>query len=306
MTRLMVACCAILFLAFLAAGPTHGASTCRVYRTDGTVLCEASCSDPALPVPFCHGNALGGGSCSCVASPAKSTVAASGSGSGIGFIHVELYDISCKVQPCAPTLESFIDVPVTTGETPLALTQDIAARLAAALPSGCSVEAVQGIGGPAFRMTCDDFMPKWRLCGPGADERGTCPDTLANDPDAGVQLAGFHFQTDEALPTTGIPIDHSVSVPLGLSINPPVPNPFNPRVQITCTFEGHNHVTITVHDVAGRKVRTLLSATELQPDSRSVIWDGRDDNGAPAASGIYFFVLAAGAETRTVKGALLR
>ena len=59
---------------------------------------------------------------------------------------------------------------------------------------------------------------------------------------------------------------------------------------------------LTVHDMAGRRVRGLLdSTTPLEPGPRDVTWDGRDDDGRPAPPGVYVCCLEAGAARSMVR-----
>ena len=52
-------------------------------------------------------------------------------------------------------------------------------------------------------------------------------------------------------------------------------------------------MTITVYDLLGRAVRTLVD--ETQPVGRyEAAWDGRDAGGQPVASGTYFHRLCVG------------
>jgi subtilisin family serine protease len=68
------------------------------------------------------------------------------------------------------------------------------------------------------------------------------------------------------------------------------PNPFNPRTEIAFSLARRSQVGLAVFDVSGRLVRRLLDR-ELPAGMHRVVWDGRDDGGAPAASGVYFLML---------------
>jgi thiol-disulfide isomerase/thioredoxin len=84
------------------------------------------------------------------------------------------------------------------------------------------------------------------------------------------------------------------------------PNPFNPVTSLGFTVpEGAGRVKLTVHDVAGRLVRTLVD--EEMPAGRSrAVWDGTDDRGHGLSSGVYFVRLAAGEESAFRKVTLLK
>jgi hypothetical protein len=85
-----------------------------------------------------------------------------------------------------------------------------------------------------------------------------------------------------------------------------VPNPFNPSTSIRYDVPaGGGHVRIRVFDVTGRLVRTLVNRFE-SPGANFVVWDGRDEIGAPVASGIYFCRFDARGFTETRKMVLLR
>jgi flagellar hook assembly protein FlgD len=64
-------------------------------------------------------------------------------------------------------------------------------------------------------------------------------------------------------------------------------------------------VRLAVVDVTGRVVRVLLDG-EAPAGSNRVVWDGRSDAGDRLASGVYFFRLDAGEQSRTLKTTLLR
>ena len=66
-----------------------------------------------------------------------------------------------------------------------------------------------------------------------------------------------------------------------------------------------DRVRISVHDVSGRRVRTLVNRT-LRAGEHAEGWDGRDDRGTPVATGVYLYRLTAGSQTLTRKAVLLK
>ena len=66
-----------------------------------------------------------------------------------------------------------------------------------------------------------------------------------------------------------------------------MPNPFNPRTEIAFDLADEAEVEIAIYDVAGRRVRSLLSQ-RLPVGRHRVIWKGEDADGRRVASGIYF------------------
>jgi flagellar hook assembly protein FlgD len=75
---------------------------------------------------------------------------------------------------------------------------------------------------------------------------------------------------------------------------------FRNGVQIQYEIARPCRATLTVYDQSGRVVRTLMSA-QVQAGSYAAAWDGRDEYGRPARSGVYFCRLQAGKFTTARK-----
>jgi hypothetical protein len=94
-------------------------------------------------------------------------------------------------------------------------------------------------------------------------------------------------------------------VPTAYRLFPCRPNPFNPTTLIRYDLPEPSSIDISVHDVSGRLVRTLVQ--ERVPAGRhQVVWRGRDQEGRPVASGVYFYSLEAGSFTQTQRMTLLK
>ena len=105
----------------------------------------------------------------------------------------------------------------------------------------------------------------------------------------------------------------SVSVPDDLPstvnltiLKPNVPNPFNPQTNINYSIPGLAKVSLTVYNVKGRKVKTLLSPTIQEAGEYSLSWKAKDENDNSVASGVYFYRLDVGNSTYTRKMLLLK
>ncbi len=98
---------------------------------------------------------------------------------------------------------------------------------------------------------------------------------------------------------------YAVTYRLANQLDQNVPNPFNPTTTIKYAIAGDNPVSLVIYDVAGRKVRTLVNERQ-RADVYRVVWDGVNDAGVKAASGVYFYKLAAGKFTQTKKMVLLK
>jgi hypothetical protein len=79
------------------------------------------------------------------------------------------------------------------------------------------------------------------------------------------------------------------------------PNPFNPSTTIAFDLARPGPVTLAIHDVQGRLVRTLVDGM-LPAGPQQRTWNGTDARGVPAASGVYLCRLqtADGVERRSM------
>jgi flagellar hook assembly protein FlgD len=66
-----------------------------------------------------------------------------------------------------------------------------------------------------------------------------------------------------------------------------------------------SEVTVHVYDVGGRRVRALLAGS-LEAGTHTVRWDGRDEDGARVAAGIYLIRARAGGEEQNRKVTVVR
>ncbi len=88
-------------------------------------------------------------------------------------------------------------------------------------------------------------------------------------------------------------------------LNANVPNPFNPTTTISFELAAPAPVSLRVYSVSGTLVRTLVER-DMSADQHSVVWDGRDNNGAPVSSGVYFCRLTAGGFSQTRKMLMIK
>jgi hypothetical protein len=84
------------------------------------------------------------------------------------------------------------------------------------------------------------------------------------------------------------------ALPARLALHLPHPNPFNPQVTLRFAIpQGTGRAQLTVYDVAGRRVRTLVQDA-LPAGEHAVVWNGADDQGRRLPSGAYIARLEAG------------
>lgn len=84
-----------------------------------------------------------------------------------------------------------------------------------------------------------------------------------------------------------------------------VPNPFNPSTTIHFSISERSRVSLEIFDITGRLVRTITAGT-LSAGRHERVWDGRDDGGGRASSGVYICRLASGGRVATSKILLLK
>jgi predicted glutamine amidotransferase len=83
------------------------------------------------------------------------------------------------------------------------------------------------------------------------------------------------------------------------------PNPFNPSTNISFDISSESDVSITVYNVKGQKVTTLVDK-HFENGSHTVTWNGKDSNNKSVSTGIYFYKISAGKETQVKKMLLLK
>ena len=94
-------------------------------------------------------------------------------------------------------------------------------------------------------------------------------------------------------------------VPSVLELLPSLPNPAQGRVTLRFGLPRDHEVTFTLYDLSGRLVRTLASEHH-KAGYHAISWDARDESGAQAPSGVYFYRLKAGNESKVGKFVLAR
>ena len=91
-----------------------------------------------------------------------------------------------------------------------------------------------------------------------------------------------------------------------LAVDRVFPNPFNPMTKIAFTVpEGGGRVTMTIHNVNGQVVRSLVDG-DYTAGPAVAVWDGKDDAGKGLATGIYFAKLSAAGSDAFTKMTLLK
>lgn len=94
-------------------------------------------------------------------------------------------------------------------------------------------------------------------------------------------------------------------IPEGFHLLQNYPNPFNPETEIAYCLPQDSRVKLTIYNILGQEVKVLVDEYQTA-GTRRVTWDGCDDTGSKAASGIYLYRLEAGKTIQTKKMSLLK
>ncbi len=95
-------------------------------------------------------------------------------------------------------------------------------------------------------------------------------------------------------------------VPEEAELLPIYPNPFSGSATVRYVLPEATSVRIEVVDVLGRRVRGLQAGALTAAGYHAKVWDGRSDDGAQVAGGLYFVRLRAGGLMLTQSVVLVR
>ena len=115
------------------------------------------------------------------------------------------------------------------------------------------------------------------------------------------------YRLDEATTTAVTLADHNLTATFHLGQNSP--NPFNPETAISYRLAAPSQVRLGIYNLLGQQIRQLVDEFQTA-GPYTTAWDGRNQDGQAASSGIYLYRLSAtknGAPfVRTKKMALIR
>jgi hypothetical protein len=121
--------------------------------------------------------------------------------------------------------------------------------------------------------------------------------------DAQAQWSGFSNREMAIVEPQSV--NEEPSLPISLALNQNYPNPFNPTTNISFGVPIKTHVELSVYDLTGAKVATLMN-NDLAPGNYDINFNGRDERGQALASGIYFYRLRTDNQTLTKKMVLMK
>ena len=83
------------------------------------------------------------------------------------------------------------------------------------------------------------------------------------------------------------------------------PNPFNPSTNINYDLPQESHVTVTIFDIIGKHVKTLVQDNQ-SAGFKTIRWDGKNQKDENVAAGMYVYQIKSGLNVLSKKMILLR
>ncbi|MBL7086930.1 MAG: hypothetical protein ISS28_07550, partial [Candidatus Cloacimonetes bacterium] len=158
---------------------------------------------------------------------------------------------------------------------------------------GVSIDTWQQVEFDISSYTCESVILRWHFASDGSvnDYYGWYIDNvLVGDPTS-------------SYPVTGVSTDE-LHEPTKFALNQNYPNPFSSSTTISFNLATKSHentpldsthltgqAQIKIYNIKGQLVKTLTPMTNDQCQMTDVVWNGKDENGKPVSSGIYFYKL---------------
>jgi len=160
-------------------------------------------------------------------------------------------------------------------------------------PSGILVDAVDYDDSYPWPEEADGEGPTLELIDPTQDNA------------LGVNWSASEGHGSPGVINTSLSIQNITIVPDGFMVFNNYPNPFNPTTIISYVLPIDASVTITIHDIMGRKVRTLVNSRQTA-GFKTIQWNATNDNRQPVAAGIYIYTVQSGEFRQSRKMLLLK
>ena len=104
-----------------------------------------------------------------------------------------------------------------------------------------------------------------------------------------ADLEGAYYGSTPITSGTGVVLTSS-AVPMAYDLMQNYPNPFNPSTTIGFSVPESAHVTLSIYDMTGRLVTTLVDGT-VDMGVHMVEWNGEDSSGSMVSAGVYIYAL---------------
>jgi len=101
------------------------------------------------------------------------------------------------------------------------------------------------------------------------------------------------------------PVQVDLALPAQFAVLQNYPNPFNPETRIRFQLPASGRTRVAVFNTLGQMVRSLADAS-LPAGYHEINWDGRDEQGRPVGSAVYYYRVESAGERAVKKMVLLR
>ena len=189
-------------------------------------------------------------------------------------------------------------------------------------PDGDSIQYIFGIvivggwGAPTFTLMYEDTLNQTHLSLSNTFIADSIAEIRDSDDTNDLVWCSWYVYAFDGLELNGggheLAFDFSgylglynEALPKEFAIHPAFPNPFNPTATLRYDLPENSLVNITVYDMLGRQVKTLVNQTQ-DAGYRTVIWNATNDYGRPVSAGVYLYQIQAGEYISTKKMVLLK
>lgn len=118
---------------------------------------------------------------------------------------------------------------------------------------------------------------------------------------SGNEVASKHFMVTVSKKQA----EEKTIIPSIYYLNQNFPNPFNPTTTIEYGLPVTGNVLLKIYNVLGQEIRTLVNGSQ-NAGVYKILWDGKDNRGIAAASGIYLYKISTNQFHQVQKLVLIR
>jgi hypothetical protein len=143
-----------------------------------------------------------------------------------------------------------------------------------------TIEGLNSQGGHLLTIAAEDSAPLRQL--------GTTEDQLSLvtlKPGTG-DILQYEVQSEDSIPG-GVQSGTTINLPQSFTMDQPRPNPMRSTLTISYAIPRPERVTVTVHDITGRRTRTVADQPR-EPGYYRETWDRTDSHRRTVPNGVYF------------------
>ena len=126
-----------------------------------------------------------------------------------------------------------------------------------------------------------------------------------NSQQSNLHRIGTDFDDCEDYNGQQLELSSAINSPERFRLNQNYPNPFNPTTSLTYDLPKDELVNITIYDMRGRVVNTLVNGMQTT-GYKSIQWNATNGRNEPVSAGLYIYTIQAGEFRQTKKMVLLK